>query len=149
VKCFGGRIGSISDKEKLMKRISSARLKELEKDGAKISHIPMKGEKSAPGISELLQSQQETKEGMESFVKVLGEGLSGLAVALKPETIIKEVPVEVEVPVSIDYNFVVNRDKDGLIKTVDMKDPEGNISGRAVFKRNENYQVVGISTKPL
>lgn len=132
-----------------MKRISTARLKSLEADGAKVHRMPQAPAGESNDL--MLDMVRQNALAMQEFARAV----SGVTEALssfprEPETVTKtetrEVPVEV--PVRIDYEFKVNRNKDGLISTVDLMDGD-RVAGVATFKRNKDYQVTSINTRKV
>lgn len=131
-----------------MKRISNARLGEMEAGGAKIHRLQPKAEAQPDLIQAILAMQQQNNDVWQQTIAGLSSAISSVATTLKPEPVIKEVPVEVPTYAKPDYQFSVNRDKDGLVTSVDLMDGERK-AGIATFNRDKDYRVTNITTRSV
>lgn len=128
-----------------MKRISDARLKSMEADGATVHRLAPERQESDLAAAMLAMSQQNA-EVWQQTIAGLSTAIASISENLKPETVYKDVPVEVPTP--IDYDFAVNRDDDGLISTIDLMDGARK-AGVATFKRDKDYRVTSITTRSV
>lgn len=130
-----------------MKRISNARLKSMEAEGAKVRRISSAPERPPQDpLADMVRQNAAVMQEVVAALSGITTSLSSIPEAFQPKTITKEVTVEV--PIRIDYEFKVNRDDDGLVSTVDMMN-DGRVAGIATFKRNKDHKVTSINTRKV